>query len=78
VISNHKIISQQQLDKHEDRNELGFILCTAQDFPHEAVATQDRMVDVRIEGFTAVTMKNGVFWDGTPRGSCKNGRFGGN
>jgi hypothetical protein len=32
---------------------------------------------VRVEVFTAVTMKNGVFWDVTPRGSCKNRRFGG-
>jgi hypothetical protein len=29
---------------------------------------------VRFEVFTAVTMKNGVFWDVTPRGSCKNRR----
>jgi hypothetical protein len=29
-------------------------------------------VYVRFEVFTAVTMKNGVFWDVTPRGSCKN------
>jgi hypothetical protein len=28
--------------------------------------------DVRFEVFTAVTMKNGVFWDVTPCGSCKN------
>jgi hypothetical protein len=27
---------------------------------------------VRYEVFTAVTMKNGVFWDVTPCGSCKN------
>jgi hypothetical protein len=27
---------------------------------------------VRCEVFTAVTMKNGVFWDVTPCGSCKN------
>jgi hypothetical protein len=27
---------------------------------------------VRFEVFTAVTMKNGVFWVVTPRGSCKN------
>jgi hypothetical protein len=27
---------------------------------------------VRLEVFTAVTMKNGVFWDVTPHGSCKN------
>jgi hypothetical protein len=32
---------------------------------------------VRFEIFTAVTMKNGVFWDVTPCGSCKNRRFGG-
>jgi hypothetical protein len=32
---------------------------------------------VRLEVFTAVTMKNGVFWDVTPWGSCKNRRFGG-
>jgi hypothetical protein len=27
---------------------------------------------VRFEVFMAVTMKKGVFWDVTPRGSCKN------
>jgi hypothetical protein len=32
---------------------------------------------VIFEIFMAVTMKNGVFWDVTPRGSCKNRRFGG-
>jgi hypothetical protein len=32
---------------------------------------------VRFEVFLAVTMKNGVFWDVTPCGSCKNRRFGG-
>jgi hypothetical protein len=32
---------------------------------------------VRFEVFTAVTMKNGVFWDVTPCGSCKKRRFGG-
>jgi hypothetical protein len=30
---------------------------------------------VRFEVFTVVTVKNGVFWDVTPRGSCKNRRF---
>jgi hypothetical protein len=30
----------------------------------------------KMEVFTAVTMKNGVFWDVTPCGSCKNRRFG--
>jgi cytidine deaminase len=32
---------------------------------------------VKFEVFTAVTMKNGVLWDVTPCGSCKNRRFGG-
>jgi hypothetical protein len=33
-------------------------------------------INVRSEVFTAVTMKNGVFWDVTPYGSCKTRRFG--
>jgi hypothetical protein len=32
---------------------------------------------LRFEAFTAVTMKNAIFWDVTPCGSCKNRRFGG-
>jgi hypothetical protein len=32
---------------------------------------------VRFEAFTAVNMKNCVFWDVTPCGSCKNRCFGG-
>jgi hypothetical protein len=32
---------------------------------------------VRFEVFAAVTMKNAVFWNVTPRGSCNNRRFGG-
>jgi hypothetical protein len=32
---------------------------------------------VRFEFFTAVTMTNGVFWNVTPFGSCKNRHFGG-
>jgi hypothetical protein len=32
---------------------------------------------VRFEVFPALTIKNGVFWDVTPHGSCKNRRFGG-
>jgi hypothetical protein len=31
---------------------------------------------IRFEVFTAVTLKNGVFWDVMPCGSCNNGRFG--
>jgi hypothetical protein len=32
---------------------------------------------VRFEVFTAVTMKNCVFWNVTPCDTCKNRRFGG-
>jgi hypothetical protein len=32
---------------------------------------------VRFEVFTVLTMKNGIFWDVTPCGSCKNWHFGG-
>jgi tRNA(Arg) A34 adenosine deaminase TadA len=32
---------------------------------------------VRVEDFTAVTMKNGVFWDATPCDCRNNRRFGG-
>jgi hypothetical protein len=39
--------------------------------------SQSRMISVRFEVFTTVTMKNGVFWDVTPCGSCKNRFFGG-
>jgi hypothetical protein len=34
------------------------------------------LIDIRLEVFTAVTMKNGVFWDVMTCGSCKNRRFG--
>jgi hypothetical protein len=37
-----------------------------------AEAVQTVAEYVRLEVFTAVTMKNGVFWDVTPCGSCKN------
>jgi hypothetical protein len=36
-----------------------------------------KIEDVRFEVFTAVTLKNAVFWDVTPFGSCKDRRFGG-
>jgi hypothetical protein len=36
-----------------------------------------KISSVRLEVFTAVTMKNGVFWDVTTCGCCNNRRFGG-
>jgi hypothetical protein len=38
----------------------------------DQAAQTNFLTDVRLEVFTAVTMKNGVFWDVTPCGSCKN------
>jgi hypothetical protein len=38
---------------------------------------QFKFAHVRFEVFTAVTMKNGVFWDVTQFSSGKNRRFGG-
>jgi hypothetical protein len=40
-------------------------------------AKHNRIFDIRLVVFTAVDMKNAVFWDITPCGSCKNRRFGG-
>jgi hypothetical protein len=44
--------------------------------PEDAPCCGDKGTHVRSEVFTAVTMKKGIFWDVTPRGSCKNRRFG--
>jgi hypothetical protein len=38
---------------------------------------QQKMQRVRFDVLKAVTMKNAVFLDVTPCGSCKNQRFGG-
>jgi hypothetical protein len=40
-------------------------------------ALVNSVINVRFEAFTAVTMKNFVFWVVTPCDSCKNRRFGG-
>jgi hypothetical protein len=45
--------------------------------PHTNRFNVNGKIFVRFEVFTAVTMKNGVFWDVTSCGSCKNRRFGG-
>jgi hypothetical protein len=45
--------------------------------PSSGVGRKSTYSVVRFEVFTAVTMKNGVFWVVTPCGSCKNRRFGG-
>jgi hypothetical protein len=38
---------------------------------------ENDILHVKFEVFTAVTMKNGVFWNVTPCGSSKNRSFGG-
>jgi hypothetical protein len=39
--------------------------------------TRKKQISVRSEVSTAVTMKDGVLWDVTPCGVCKNRRYGG-
>jgi hypothetical protein len=41
---------------------------------HFCTPIKGKLVPVRFEVFTAVIMKNGVFWDVTQSGSCKNRR----
>jgi hypothetical protein len=43
----------------------------------KSVTEQNMKVHVKFEVFMVVTMKNAVFWDVMPCGSCKNQRFGG-
>jgi hypothetical protein len=43
----------------------------------EGILHEEEINYVRFEVFTAVTMKNGEFWNVMPCGSCKNRRFGG-
>jgi hypothetical protein len=45
--------------------------------PKIAVTSINQTRVVRFEVFMAVTMTNGMFWDVTPCGACKNRRFGG-
>jgi hypothetical protein len=40
-------------------------------------SSETKINSVRFEVFTAVAMKNAVFWDVTPCGPCKNRRFAG-
>jgi hypothetical protein len=41
------------------------------------LSLSNNFFSIRCEVFTAVTMKNVVFWDVKPRGTCKSRRFGG-
>jgi hypothetical protein len=56
---------------------LGGTLLRIERIKKRSLTFQMPSVYVRFEVFTAVTMKNGVFWNVTPCGSCKNRRFGG-
>jgi hypothetical protein len=58
---------------------LGFGLCPSSGIlsAGKQLGSKTGLVSVRSEVFTAVAMKNGVFWDVTPCGSCNNRRFGG-
>jgi hypothetical protein len=54
-----------------DINAFGTVMNTPPDFRESC------FMYVRFEVFTVVIMKNAVFWDVMPCGSCKNRRFGG-
>jgi hypothetical protein len=54
-----------------------FIVKTEQHIIPHAMKTSKPFNVVRFEVFTAVTMKNAVFWDIPKCGSCKNRHFGG-
>jgi hypothetical protein len=42
---------------------------------HNSLSWKLKIKFLRFEVFTAMTMKNGVFWDVMPCGSCKNRSF---
>jgi hypothetical protein len=60
----------------ESHNLNGTFSYLTQKFVHEN-CEKVLLYSVRFEVFTALTMKNGVFWVVTPCGSCMNRRFGG-
>jgi hypothetical protein len=49
---------------------------TAQETHYFFAIESSRLMLCKIKVFTDVNMKNVVFWDVTPCGSCKNRRFG--
>jgi hypothetical protein len=53
--------------------------CRLLEYKHPVRTSQEsnQLMLYKIWGFTAVTMKNGVFCDVMPCGSCKDRRFGG-
>jgi hypothetical protein len=72
-------LHQRTLSERDSSAEREVIRPTANVTPtvHQHGPTTDNPPIVRYEVFTAVTMKNGIFWDVTPCDTCKNRRFGG-
>jgi hypothetical protein len=60
--------TESKTEKSKGRQQRAFDLNTTE--------PEQRIVCIKFEVFTAVTMKNGVFWDVTPCDSCNNRRFG--
>jgi hypothetical protein len=50
---------------------------TSQETHYVSATESSQLMLCKIEVFTAVTMKNAIFWDVAPCVSCKNRRFGG-
>jgi hypothetical protein len=58
-------------------SKVGALMLICSELRCAATLYKNEYNEVRFDVFTAVAMKNGVFWDVTPRGPCKNRRFGG-
>jgi hypothetical protein len=50
--------------------------CTSQEIHYFFATEHNRLMLLKYQVFTAVTVKDAVSWDMTPCGSCKNRRFG--
>jgi hypothetical protein len=74
-------VQSRQRERERERElaahfEISVPTCPPDDL-HLHVLDRGVVILVSFHVFTAVTMKNGVFWDVTSCGSCKNRRFGG-
>jgi hypothetical protein len=63
---------------HEECRRLGYKnpVRTPQEKRYVSATESSRLIQCKIWGFMAVTVKNAVFWDVTQCKSCKNRRFG--
>jgi hypothetical protein len=78
VITTHSIWDSETQQPKRKENDYWFNMEFTEARKVDSYVQMERIwFVVRFEVFTAVTMKNGVFWVVTSCGSCKNRRFGG-